>query len=155
MLRLKQALEECGIQQKALAEITGFGKTQISLTLNSGKLPANRDKFVNGVFALVGQENGLSDWLVLNHLDTADLCSPVGGPAAAAPADHSADLERTLCEIAGRTVLAVNEGPDMTLRLARATAFLHTALRTLVGQDTPWLQNNSIAVLAILKGETP
>lgn len=80
MLRLKLALEECGIKQKALCDATGFGKTQVSLTLSTGKLPANAEKFLNGVSQLVDADNRLIDWLVDRDLTTVDLCDIITDP---------------------------------------------------------------------------
>lgn len=160
MLRLKQALEECGIKQKALCDATGFGKTQISLTLSSGKLPANVDKFTAGIATLAFTTPALGEWMDRNNMTVADLCKDVWEEDPAAdtlPLPAPATLPRLLCDIAGRAVLNGDDDPqnEMIIRLARVIDYLHTTLLDLVGDGAPWMERTEAATVSILKGERP
>lgn len=53
MLRLKGFLEELKVPQMAVVNATGWSKTQISLTLSTGKFPADADKFRADVLAFI------------------------------------------------------------------------------------------------------
>lgn len=63
MLRLKQCLDDCNIKQQALADATGWSKTAISITLNSGKLPANSVKFKLDVLTFATRNQQLYSWM--------------------------------------------------------------------------------------------
>lgn len=160
MLRLKQALEECGIKQKALCEATGFGKTQISLTLSTGKLPANADKFLAGVTALVAADNRLTDWLVdRGSLSVHSLCDILPDPGQdepVLPLPAPATLDRLLCDIAGRAALENFDDPiaELIIRLARTTSYLHRKMAVMAGQDAPWMLRIEARAAEILKGAT-
>lgn len=165
MLRLKLALDECDIRQKALCEATGFGKTQISLTLSSGKLPANADKFTAGIATLAFTTPALGEWMDRNNMTVADLCKDIweedpnqgGSQTAPLPLPAPATLPRLLCDIAGRAVLNGDDDPqnEMIIRLARAVDYLHTTLLDLVGDGAPYIARTEAAAAAILKGERP
>ena len=73
MLRLKQALQECGIPQKVFVDASGWSKTQISLTLGSGKLPAGRERFVSDVMRFVQTHDELASWLAERSLPAVAL----------------------------------------------------------------------------------
>lgn len=156
MLRLKLALEECGIKQKALCDATGFGKTQISLTLSTGKLPANAEKFRRGVFTLVAEKNGLMGWLTSHDMTAADLCKDAWEEETdpVLPLPSPATLPRLLCDIAGRAVLNSDEtgSSEMIIRLARATSYLHRKMADMVGHDAAWTVRTEAEAAAILTG---
>lgn len=129
MLRLKQALTDCGIQQKALITATGFGKSQISQTLSSGQLPANADKFKNGVYHLIAEENGLSEWLLNNGLQSHQLFDNLSQPAVAAePPAYPPDFDQSLIFLTGKNILGGLDRVDV-IQLCRAANFLADAVR--------------------------
>lgn len=158
MLRLKQALEECGIKQKALCEVTGFGKTQISLTLSTGKLPANAEKFLAGVTELVAADNRLTDWLAdRGSLSVHSLCDILPDPGqdeSVLPLPAPATLPRILCDIAGRAALENFDDPqaEMIMRLARTISYLHRKMGAMAGHDAPWTIQTETRAAEILKG---
>lgn len=164
MLRLKLALEECGIKQKALCDATGFGKTQVSLTLSTGKLPANADKFLEGVTKLVAADNRLTDWLVdRGSLSVHSLCDILSDPGQSpAPAALTVnpglnELECILYEIAGRAALAPDDSLNnrVIIMMAQATIHLRRKMANMAGHDAPWTLRTEAEAAAILKGETP
>ncbi len=62
MLRLKVAIDECKISQQTIVDLTGWSKTQISITLNTGKLPAAADKFRDDIIRFITTQPKLCDW---------------------------------------------------------------------------------------------
>lgn len=158
MLRLKLALDECGIKQKALCDASGFGKTQVSLTLSSGKLPANAEKFRVGVRDLVEGNICLVEWLDRNNMTVPDLCKDIWEEDPdTLPLPAPATLGRLLCDIAGRAVL--NDGDEFAveiiIQLARTVSYLHREMSILVGHDAPWMVRTEAEAAAILTGGTP
>lgn len=136
MLRLKQVMDELGIPQKALVNASGFGKSQVSLTLNKGVLPVDAGKFIAGVTKLLDYYPRLQTWLTDNNVLIEELCLPV--PDATAKPATGANLERALCEIAGQAVLMASVPRETVIGLARATGHLLDQLRSLNGADTPY-----------------
>ncbi|MFZ2948072.1 MAG: hypothetical protein WA003_01185 [Desulfuromonadaceae bacterium] len=169
MLRLKQAMDECKILQQSLASASGWSKTQISLTLNSGKLPANSAKFANDVVMFVSHNPPLKKWLETNGLavdallkdvweeDVTPLNPPLSkGGSETLPLPAPASLPRLLCDIAGRAVLndSDDDANEMIIQLARTTSYLHREMAVLVGADAPYMIRVEAQAAAILKGET-
>lgn len=77
MLRLLVCMEECGIPQKDLVTATGWSKTQVSITLNTGRLPVNADEFRADVTRFVVDHDLIPGWLDANGVAIADLFLPV------------------------------------------------------------------------------
>jgi len=130
MLRLKQALIDCGIQQKAVVAYTGFGKTQVSLSLSSGKLPADAERFKDGVVKLVG-ESKLFAWLDEHGMNVDQLFEDVGNPPRSPfhEVGSEEDLNQSLYNIAGRAALDGGLSRTTALRLVRAVHFLSLTAR--------------------------
>ncbi|MDD2853882.1 MAG: hypothetical protein PHY09_18495 [Desulfuromonadaceae bacterium] len=161
MLLLKLALDECGIKQKVLCDATGFGKTQVSLTLSTGKLPANADKFLDGVNKLVAADNRLTDWLVdRGNLSVHSLCDIISEPGqVAAPIAANTNpalngLECLLYEIAGRAALAPDDSLNnkVIIMMAQATIHMRRKMAAMVGHDAPWTVRTEAEAAAILTG---
>jgi len=148
MLRLKQVMDELNISQKALVNASGFGKSQVSLTLNKGVLPVNAEKFIAGVTQLQRYYPRLQEWLQANNMTIEELCQPV--PDATAQPATGANLERALCEIAGQAVLMVAVPRDTVIGLARATGHLLDQLRHLNGEDAPYTLRIEAEACALL-----
>jgi len=162
MLRLKMAIDECGIQQKELVETTGFGKTQVSLTLNTGKMPANADKFIHGVDTLVNRHTSLQEWLIHNNMGFTELFQEAYEISADEPIPYELNpalnpLESALYEIAGRAALALDGNPNNTTIVRMAQAFLHLRQRhaQMIGFDSPFVVRTESEAAAILKGVAP
>ncbi|MDD5106080.1 MAG: hypothetical protein PHC49_10735 [Desulfuromonadaceae bacterium] len=158
MLRLKLALDECKIPQQALVTASGWSKTQISLTLNSGKLPANSAKFSNDVVMFVNHNPPLKKWLEVNGLAMDALLKDVWEEipdTLPLPLPAPASLPRLLCDIAGRAALLDDDSSVMIIRLARTIDYLHTTLRDLVGEGAPWMARTEAVSVTMLKGERP
>lgn len=132
MLRLKEALKECGIRQQEVVRATGFGKTQISLTLSSGKLPAGEEKFKAGVIELVAGTK-LGEWLEKRGMRVESLFEVVTAaeePAGASPT--SADLDTALINYAGLVALGQSLNSDEALSLIRVSRYLLFKVRCLM-----------------------
>ncbi|MFA7465064.1 MAG: hypothetical protein WCY54_08405 [Syntrophales bacterium] len=121
MLRLKEALKDCGIQQQELVKVTGFGKTQVSLTLSTGKLPVGEEKFRGGVSSLVEASTGLQGWLEKRGLNVDSLFEVVEEPDVNA---QPAELDAALINFAGRVALGQSLNPRETLSLIRISRHL-------------------------------
>ncbi|MDK9716712.1 MAG: hypothetical protein OEL57_02250 [Trichlorobacter sp.] len=150
MLRLKQAMDELKIPQQAFVAASGWSKTQVSLTLNSGKLPANAGKFAADVQAFAETRPELIAWLGCRGLTVPALCDNLAEPAA----DNSAtaDLERALCEVAGRAVLMVSVPRETVIGLARVAGLLLDKLHSLAGADAPYTLRIEAKACAMLAG---
>lgn len=150
MLRLKQAMDELKIPQQAFVAASGWSKTQVSLTFNSGKLPANADKFRADVMAFVEINTELTAWLAARNLLVSSLWDNLAEPAA----DNStpADLERALCEVAGRAVLMVSVPRETVIGLARVAGLLLDKLHSLAGADAPYTMRIEAKACAMLTG---
>lgn len=148
MLRLKQVMDELNIQQKALVLISGYSKTQVSLSLNKGVLPVDADKFCAGVATLVERFPRLQEWLQANNMTVEELCQPVLD--ATAQSATGANLERALCEIAGKAVLMASVPRETVIGLARATGHLLDQLRHLNGEDAPYTLRIEAEACALL-----
>lgn len=83
MLRLKACLDECGIPHKDLATATGWSKTQISITLNSGRLPANAEKFRDDVHNFIVADYRIRNWLDTSGLQIVELFEMLAEPEPA------------------------------------------------------------------------
>jgi hypothetical protein len=153
MLRLKQAMDELKIPQQAFVAASGWSKTQVSLTLNSGKLPANSAKFASDVQDFAENHPELVKWLGERGLAVPALMDDLSLPENAA--EPSPDLERVLCEIAGRAVLAAEGCNNLVLSLVRVSSHLHRTLTGLVGEDSPWVARTETEIFEILKGVRP
>lgn len=77
MLRLKTCLDELKIPHQALVQATGWSKTQVSITLSTGRLPANSEKFIADVLRFVYDTQVIRDWLKLMQLSVSDLFQQV------------------------------------------------------------------------------
>ena len=155
MLRLKQALADCGIPHQALVKISGCSKALVSRTLASGVLPPqDAEKFKAGVARMVGDDARLIDWLNERHMHIEDLYAKIRDPAEAAPVNPALnELECTLYELAGRAALAADGLNGMMIRLAQATILLRRKLAETVGHDAPFVVRAEAEATAILKGE--
>ncbi len=163
MLRLKQALADCRIPNQALVKISGCSKALISRTLASGVLPPqDAEKFKAGVLELVGQDNGISGWLVSNGFQTEDLFDAIPDPGVAAVPINPAlnELECALYELAGRAALTAVvpsvvplKMSQTILKMAQATIHLRRKLAETVGHDSPFVVRAEAEAAAILKGE--
>jgi len=149
MLRLKQAMDELKIPQQEFVKQSGWSKTQVSLTLNSSKLPANADKFRADVMAFVEVNTELASWLTERDLLISSLWDNLAEPAADAVV--TADLERALCEVAGRAVLMVSVPRGTVIGLARAAGLLLDKLHSLVGADAPYTIRIEAEACAMLR----
>lgn len=155
MLRLKQALDECGIPQKSVVEATGFSKTQVSLTLSSGKLPADAERFMNGVYELISDSPRLCDWLKEHHSAASQLFEeiPSGPPLSKGGADRrgdlSADPETIIVCLAGKEAIEGLEQIEI-IRLARAAHYLLIQARYYAGFKAAEI---TAATTDILQGE--
>ena len=123
MLRLKLALRDCKIPQKAVVDATGFGKTQVSLTLSTGKLPADGDKFANGIHRLVSMTPALQEYLKGNEMPIEMLFDLVE-ETPIAPKTAPADLNTQLCTLAVRAYLDGGLSRGNALRLVKACQLL-------------------------------
>lgn len=148
MLRLKQVMDELKIPQKSLVTATGLSKTQISLTLNSGKLPVNEDKFKAGAVNLVRDTPEIVEWLVERSMNVERLFESL---AVAADETESPRLERALCEVAGRAVLMVSVPRETVIGLARAAGLLLDKLHSLAGADAPYTIRIEAEACAMLR----
>jgi|GEM_PF-6375449 len=93
MLRLKTCLDELRIPQQSLVAATGWSKAQVSITLSTGKLPANSEKFIADVLRFVYDTPVIRDWLKLMQLSVSDLFQRM---------DDAAALQSNACgEVAG------------------------------------------------------
>ncbi|HEX9080255.1 MAG TPA: hypothetical protein VF795_11750 [Desulfuromonadaceae bacterium] len=141
MLILKQALTECAIQQKAVCKATGFGKSQVSQTLATGRLPADAEKFMNGVYELIAESQRLSDWLKEHRIAASQLFEVVIESGAGLPAPGRSPAERLgelVAAMAGRALI----DPELIAtediaRLARTTTFLAHQLTFHAGFAAP------------------
>ncbi|MDA8428160.1 MAG: hypothetical protein M0T70_02785 [Geobacteraceae bacterium] len=77
MLRLKAVLDELKIPQQALVQASGWSKAQVSISLSSGKLPANAEKFIADVIAFINATPVIEEWLKLTGLTSGDLFQQV------------------------------------------------------------------------------
>ncbi|BCS54527.1 hypothetical protein [Geobacter sp. SVR] len=136
MLRLKQAMDELKIPQQEFVKYSGWSKTQVSLTFKTGKLPADSAKFAGSVvlFACEARPE-IEAWVAEQGLIVENLLDNLDD-SAAPPAP---DLERCLCEIAGRAMLANATSRSMVIDLARACDLLRRRLVDLVGPDAPYM----------------
>lgn len=159
MLRLKQALLECSIPQKALCDLTGYSKALISRTLSSGALPQEPERFLDGVAVLAVKHTSLVEWLERNNLTHDNLCDiipaperPGKQPNPAIVKNRTPDLEQVLCEIAGRAVLNHNASSYMIGCLARVSHHLLQKLTDLAGEGSPYLdriEHEAVGILSI------
>lgn len=149
MLKLKEALKACNIKQTALVAATGFGKTQVSLTLKSGKLPVDDVRWRAGVATLIKQTPALQQWLDASGLEEHDLYES-DETVVKAPAQS---LEQALCEITGRAVLSGRGDSTLVTRLARTVYYLFVSLRDVVGDASPYASHKESAALEILRGD--
>lgn len=147
MLRLKQAMDDCNIKQKAFCTASGWSKTQVCLTLNTGKLPANSAKFASDVVHFACDNPALDEWLKNQGLEVEALLDDLSQPAAP-KADP--DLERALAEIAGRALLNHHPYSYMVTCLARGANHLLKKLTDLTGEDNPYLKRTKAEVIAML-----
>jgi hypothetical protein len=77
MLRLKACLDELKIPQQALVQGTGWSKAQVSISLSTGRLPANTEKFITDVISFVNDTPAIGEWLTLMGFTTGDLFQQV------------------------------------------------------------------------------
>jgi hypothetical protein len=157
MLRLKQAIDDCKIQQKSVVEATGFGKTQVSLTLKTGCLPADAKKFMDGVYQLISESQLLCDWLSKNQLAANQLFDAVeGGRDVACNVSTEAPQERLgnmVATIAGRACIDPELiCPEDIVRLARTATYLTLQLTYHAGFAAPEILREAAAILL---GGTP
>ncbi|BCS55163.1 hypothetical protein [Geobacter sp. SVR] len=150
MLRLKQAMDELKIPQQEFVKYSGWSKTQVSLTLKSGKLPANSAKFAADVQNFAEHHPEIIHWLGERDLDVPALLECLDTPAA----ESAPDLERVLCEIAGRQVLAIpNEDNGLVVRLIRTNHYLYSHLCELMGKDAPYMTRLTAEAVGMLENE--
>jgi hypothetical protein len=126
MLRLKQAINDCGISQQAVVQATGFSKTQVSLTLNRGALPVNAEKFTDGVVALVQREPKLEDWLSERNFNVERLFDNLAENQKSVEAKPT-DLAHLIYRLAGQATIDGGLGRETALRLVKATHLLSLA----------------------------
>lgn len=160
MLRLKQALQECGILQKAFGEASGWSKTQISLTLGSGKLPADKERFVSDVIRFVQMNEPLAEWLGVQNLPAVALLETVGStpltlqndPVDAQNLTAGPCLQDRLLLIAGEAAMFPDD-IDVAdiITLTRACSYLLLRLEPFMIGDEPTHYIES-RVMDILEG---
>jgi hypothetical protein len=135
MLRLKQCLSECKIPQKAFCDATGRSKTQVSLTLSSGELPANRTKFIDDVISFAHANDKIMSWLIgcglapEHLLETTDVDHD---HEVAAIVDGGSPLERHITHLIGHALIDGEMSGDLLIGLARCTRQLLGELRSYV-----------------------
>lgn len=150
MLRFKQAMDKLKIPQQEFVKYSGWSKTQVSLTLNSGKLPVDSAKFASNVvlFALEVRPE-IGEWVTAQGLIIESLLDDLSMPES----EPAPDLERVLCEIAGRSLLCIpaSEGDkNLITRLASVSHYLFTALRDLAGEDAPYMARVEAGAVGLL-----
>jgi len=77
MLRLKRCIDDLRIKQQTIAVLTGWSKTQISITLNSGDFPKDAERFKSSMRAFVEVTPPVQDWLQERGLVVDDLFATV------------------------------------------------------------------------------
>lgn len=154
MLRLKQALTDCGIANQALVKISGCSKALISRTLSTGALPPqDTEKFKAGVARMVGDDARLIDWLNDRHMHIEDLYAKIRDPEEAAVVNPALnELECALYELAGRAALAAESMSGAVIRMAQATIYLRRKISEMIGRDCQWTTQVEAEAAAILKG---
>jgi hypothetical protein len=151
MLILKRALEQCRIPQKTLVVATGLSKTQVSLSLNSGRLPKNAKPFVAGVNALAATSPALTEWLNMNGIMVEQLWQPEASPrVAVAPI---IDTPAHILAMVGNSCLRDDVSIDEFLDLARVALHLYRNITLLA--ETDQLIDINCEVNKILTGGTP
>ena len=151
MLRLKQVMDELKIPQKRLVTATGLSKTQISLTLNSGRLPVNEDKFKDGAASLVRDTPEIIEWLAERSMNVERLFESL---AVAADETKSLSLDKALWEVVGRAVLIQPEPEETIIALARIAGHLMGEIRHLAGHEAPYVARLETQVCGWLMGAT-
>jgi hypothetical protein len=159
MLRLKLALQECGIPQQNFVRSSGFSKALISRVLKSGELPRDVEKFKESVSLLVAQSPGLQEWLGVKGLMLDNLLEIIIPPAPRSLGGAEGnptlnELECLLYEVAGRAALAPDDCLNnmVIIRMAQVTIFLRRKIAEMVGHDAPWTVQTEAEAAAILKG---
>lgn len=145
MLRLKEAINDCGIQQTAIVEATGFGKTQVSLSLKTGKLPADAAKFTAGVIALVNREPKLIAWLDERSLAVPALLDDLAAEGTLTL--PTPDPEALITTLAGRVVIGEKVAAHEIIKLTRVAHYLLGQIRFHAGLAAPEIRAEAAAIL--------
>lgn len=146
MLRLKQCLDDCRIKQQELVRASGWSKTQISLTLKTGILPVNNEKFRADVHAFVVGHPRISLWLNDHRLTPDDLLCDT----ATSPVESDCNIEQMILAIAGRA--AICSGDNNIVNLARAALYLLEQIYVHAGVAGTAIAANTAE---ILRGDKP
>jgi len=123
MLRLKQALKECGINQQAVCRATGFSKTQVSLTLSTGKMPVGAEKFRDGVIELA-ERTDLDALMKQRGMTVDQLFEVIEEPGKEVKTDAQSELDTALINYAGRVALGQSLNSKEMLTLIRISRHL-------------------------------
>lgn len=147
MLRLKQCLDDCRIRQQELVRASGWSKTQISLTLKTGILPVNNEKFRADVHAFIVEHPQISSWLATNGLTPDDLLRDTATDSVKA---NDGNIEQMILAIAGRA--AICTGDNDIVQLARTAWYLLEQIHIHAGAAGPAIAVNAAE---ILRGDEP
>lgn len=79
MLRLKLAIDELRIPQQTIANLTGWSKAQISITLNSGEWPKDKDRLIESLRAFIEVTPPLLDWVAERNMTVNDMFETLTG----------------------------------------------------------------------------
>lgn len=83
MLRIKQIIDELRLPQQTVANLTGWSKTQISITFNSGEFPKDAERFRASIRAFVEITQPILDWLAERSLPLDAVFDNVAAPLPA------------------------------------------------------------------------
>jgi hypothetical protein len=152
MLRLLQAIKECKIPQQAFVKSSGYSKALVSRVLNTGTLPTDTAKFASAVTHFMQKTPAIRAWLEIEGLPVEALMDSImdiseGGASLPSP---SPDLERVLCEIAGRAMFNRNPASYMVICMARCANHLRQKLADMVGADAPYMQRVESEAVGII-----
>lgn len=150
MLRLKQALNDCKVPQQAFVAASGWSKTQVSLTLNTGNLPKDKGKFAAAVVTFALGNPLLVKWLDDRQLPPESLLETIPGTTAPAALAHQPEdeMETVLVYLIGKATIGAVEGAD-AVRLAMAAHYLYGQARYYAGFQAPEID---AALADILEG---
>lgn len=104
MLRALVCIQDLGITQTAVANATGWSRSQINQTFRSGKLPADAERFRAGIRMWAEKTEEVCLWLGERGLSFEALCDRIVEP-------KTADLAAALDTLVTRTIIG---GPRTT-----------------------------------------
>lgn len=121
MLRLKECLHICNISQSTIAAEIGWSRTQVSLTLNSGRFPVAAERFRARVRKFAEGNTLIMTWLSVRNLSVDALFDDLSG--------CELSLETQINALLGAAMLRGPLTTDIT-RLGRVSLFLLATMQT-------------------------